>query len=239
MNLKNDLLVLKSLIKPRRASKSADFLEEFYSDQADVYDEFRARLLKGRREMIQMIDWSSVSSWVDLGAGTGANLECVPQVENLAQIHLVDLSPSLLGVAGDRVHKMALKNVQLHKADACSFDEVKKVDLVTFSYSLTMIPDWFKAIENAHRLLKPGGTIAVVDFFVGRKWPQGLSGQHGFLSRTLWPIWFSYDNVFLNPDHLPYLNSKFEPLICEERQSTLPYLPSLLKVPYYIFIGQK
>ena len=31
-----------------------------------------------------------------------------------------------------------------------------------FSYTLSMIPDWFAALENARRLLKPGGTIGVV-----------------------------------------------------------------------------
>ena len=46
------------------------------------------------------------------------------------------------------------------------------VDAVTFSYSLTMIPDWFQAIERAYESLKPGGMIGVVDFYIpqsGRK----------------------------------------------------------------------
>ena len=30
------------------------------------------------------------------------------------------------------------------------------VDVVTFSYALTMIPDWRAAIRNAFNLLKPG-----------------------------------------------------------------------------------
>jgi len=30
------------------------------------------------------------------------------------------------------------------------------------------IPDWFLAIDNALRILKPGGIIAVVDFYVSR-----------------------------------------------------------------------
>ena len=35
------------------------------------------------------------------------------------------------------------------------------VDVVTFSYALTMIPDWRAAIRNAFRMLKPGGRIGV------------------------------------------------------------------------------
>ena len=46
------------------------------------------------------------------------------------------------------------------------------MDVVTFSYSLTMIPDWFLAVDHAWRLLRPGGTIGVVDFYVSRKHPD-------------------------------------------------------------------
>ena len=35
-----------------------------------------------------------------------------------------------------------------------------------------MIPDWFAAVDHAWRLLRPGGTIGVVDFYVGRKHPE-------------------------------------------------------------------
>jgi S-adenosylmethionine-diacylgycerolhomoserine-N-methlytransferase len=46
--------------------------------------------------------------------------------------------------------------------DACDFDSpgmpaAGTVDVVTFSYALTMIPDWKAAIRNAHRMLKPVG----------------------------------------------------------------------------------
>ena len=55
------------------------------------------------------------------------------------------------------------------------------VDVVTFSYSLTMIPDWFAAIENALRMLRPGGQIGVVDFYVSRKYPaQPLHLWHAY-----------------------------------------------------------
>ena len=44
-------------------------------------------------------------------------------------------------------------------------------DVVTFSYSLTMIPNWYLALENARKLLAAGRMIAVVDFYVARKHP--------------------------------------------------------------------
>ena len=50
-------------------------LESFYSGQAEAYDDFRRRLLQGREAMYQSIPVPEGGVWVDLGGGTGANLE--------------------------------------------------------------------------------------------------------------------------------------------------------------------
>ena len=66
-------------------------------------------------------------------------------------------------------------------ADATRFRPPEgAADVVTFSYSLTMIPDWFAALENAAAMLKPGGTIGVVDFYYrGSIRPTGCVGIRG------------------------------------------------------------
>ena len=61
------------------------------------------------------------------------------------------------------------------------------VDVVTFSYALTMIPDWRAAIRNAFRMLKPGGHIAVCDFTVTKEQWMGMS--------ALWTWIFRYFNL--------------------------------------------
>ena len=111
-------------------------------------------------------------------------------------------------------------------------------DVVTFSYSLTMIPDWFRAIEHAWSILKPGGTIGIVDFYVSRKHPDEGLKRHNWLTRNLVPTWFGNDNVHPSADHLPYLLNRFERCVLEEQSGTLPFIP-LARVPYYIFKGRK
>jgi SAM-dependent methyltransferase len=39
-----------------------------------------------------------------------------------------------------------------------------KFDAVLFSYTLSMIPTWERALDRAAQLLKPAGLLAVVDF---------------------------------------------------------------------------
>ena len=86
-------------------------------------------------------------------------------------------------------------------------------------------------------MLKPGGVIGVVDFYVGRKFPAEGTREHGWLARTMWQPWFATDNVFPSPDHLPFLRHHFDQIQLEEHRNRLPYVP-LVKAPYYWFIGQ-
>ena len=68
----------------------------------------------------------------------------------------------MLKAARRRIAERGWKNVEAVEADAIQFRPAEELaDVVTFSYSLTMIPDWFAAIENAWSILKPGGVIGV------------------------------------------------------------------------------
>jgi S-adenosylmethionine-diacylgycerolhomoserine-N-methlytransferase len=228
------------LLKPVRGKSHAERMENFYGGQAASYDDFRKRLLKGREELWKRLPRPEAGVWVDMGGGTGANLENFgPSIHALKKIYVVDLSASLLAVAKDRAAQRQWPNVETIAADATLFTPPDgSADVVTFSYSLTMIPNWFAAIENAQRILKPGGHIGVVDFYVSRKYPAEGLKQHRWFTRTLWPPWFATDNVFPSPDHLPFLQHHFEQVYLGEDRSKLPYVP-LLRTPYYIFIGRK
>jgi S-adenosylmethionine-diacylgycerolhomoserine-N-methlytransferase len=101
-----------------------------------------------------------------------------------------------------------------------------------------MIPDWFAAVDHAVELLKPGGLIGVVDFYVSRKHPEPGRQRHGWFTRSFWPLWFANDNVFLSSEHVPYLHRKFETVQFSEHRARAPYLLGL-RVPYYRFVGRR
>ena len=243
MSFASDLSVLYHLLlKPVRGHDHAARMESFYEGQAGAYDRFRERLLQGREAL-----WSGLTeslpadaTWVDLGGGTGSNLELFGDaVHSLGQLHIVDLSPSLLAVAEGRIAERGVRQASTVLADAATYRPPGGgADVVTFSYSLTMIPDWFAAIDNAFDMLEDGGLIGVVDFYVARKHPPGGHRDHGWLTRTLWPTWFAADGVYLSPDHVPYLHRRFEVIRFEEHTARLPYLPGV-RAPYYSFVGRK
>ncbi|MCO8121211.1 class I SAM-dependent methyltransferase [Stieleria sp. TO1_6] len=237
----SDLRVVWHLLAhPVRGSTHAERLESFYRGQADDYDGFRSRLLHGRDELIDGLVFPTGGVWMDLGAGTGENvLRAGARTKTLREIRLVDLSPSLLDVARKQLRVAGIDNAEFCLADATRLEHAaESVDLVTFSYSLTMIPDWFAAIELAHRILKPGGTIAVTDFYVSRKFSEDQHRQHGWLRRSFWTHWFAADNVFLSGDHVPMLHRRFDVERFDERLGKVPYMP-LIRAPYYLFVGTK
>jgi S-adenosylmethionine-diacylgycerolhomoserine-N-methlytransferase len=239
MSLLSDLRILYHLaLRPVRGNSHAERMENFYHGQAAAYDDFRKRLLHGRDELYRQIPLPEQGIWVDLGGGTGSNLEFISdRIPQLRKAYVVDLASSLLDVARRRFADKHWTHVEAVEADATTWQPAEgQVDVVTFSYSLTMIPDWFSAIENALRMLKPGGHIGVVDFYVSRK-HASVGARHSWFTRSFWPVWFASDNVFPSPDHLPFLRSHFAETWCNESRSKVPYVP-WIRTPYYQFIGR-
>jgi S-adenosylmethionine-diacylgycerolhomoserine-N-methlytransferase len=207
----------------------AERLARFYGPQADSYDAFRERLLHGRRELIEALPVGQGSRVVELGGGTGRNLEFFG--ERLPQIgcaRVVDLCEPLLDVARRRFRDHP--NVCCTLADVTRWQPPEPADCVYFSYALTMIPDWRAAIDNALAMLAPEGVLGVVDFHV--------APHHGWPTRAFWPRWFAHDGVKLSAEHLPYLRERLHVLRLEQRRAPVPYLPGPT-VPYYVLVARK
>lgn len=225
-----DMKVLMSLARgvPRQGSH-AQKLQAFYGPQADHYDHFRAKLLSGRRDLVAMLAPADGADIVELGGGTGFNLTYfADRLDRMGHVEVVDLCPALLQQARRRWSHQS--NVRIVEADATSYVTAQPVDCVYFSYALTMIPNWRGAIANAMAMLKPGGTLGVVDFYV--------SPAHSLFTRTVWPRWFAHDGVRLTPEPLDLLRTVLPDHRVSECMGPLPYIP-LLRVPYYIFVGRK
>lgn len=145
-------------------------------------------------------------------------------------VYLVDLSPSLCAVAIKRFKRLGwdvkvlcqdARTFQLEDHLDCSsriytakpvigyptsnFEQRAKADLITMSYSLSMIPDYYNVVDSLTGLLAPHGIIGVVDFYVqstvetaGRNYIGGSFNRHvNWLSRVVWRSWFDCDRVGL------------------------------------------
>jgi S-adenosylmethionine-diacylgycerolhomoserine-N-methlytransferase len=224
-----DIRVMLHLLRGMpRGGDAAARLQAFYAPQADAYDDFRERLLKGRGELVRQLVLPARARVVELGAGTGRNLDHFGERLNAFEsFELVDLCPALLAEARKRAVRHP--NVQVVEADAARYRPESPADCVIFSYSLTMIPEWRAALDNAVTILKPDGQLAVVDFTT--------APQQGRLASAFWRSWFGHDGVHLDRQHVHELRERCWHQWFDERRAAIPYLPGL-RVPYYLFIGQ-
>jgi S-adenosylmethionine-diacylgycerolhomoserine-N-methlytransferase len=234
VSLAADARILWSLLRgAAREGSHAQRLQRFYGPQAEGYDAFRERLLHGRRELIQRLPARRGMRVIELGGGTGRNLEFFgPRLHGFASVEVVDLCPALLAVAQRRADRLASggrRNVAVIEADATEYRPAEAPDVVYFSYALTMIPEWRRAIDNAVAMLAPGGALGVVDFH--------LPAAGGWSNR-FWRAWFGHDGVRLSEAHLPYLEERMQPVHCERSRGSVPFLPGL-RVPFYVFVGCK
>lgn len=226
-------------------------LEQFYKSQANIYDRTRSILLQGREEFLKLsvshLSKEENNIWIDVGGGTGFNILRMSHLTNLRtifkKIYLIDLSPSLCKVARDRCEREGWDNVEVICGDACDFEiDEEAAQLITFSYSLSMIPSFHAAIDHALGLLDDeNGILGCVDFGVtndsmltGRvNTLGGLVNRHiPWMFRTFWRIWFEFDKVYLDPSRREYLEYK-----CGTVKSLNCYNKKLGKIPYYIWLG--
>lgn len=228
--LAGDARILWRLVRGQsRHGDHATRLQAFYASQAARYDAFRERLLHGRAELVERLGIGAGMRVVDLGCGTGSNLDRMgPRAQACAGIQLVDLCPALLAVAQTRA--AAHRNVEVIEADAARWRPAVAVDRVLLSYALTMIPDWEAVIANAVGMLKPGGRLGVVDFHI--------PASAGAFASGFWRRWFAHDGVHLSAAHLPTLLNHLPEAWTDERHAPLPWLPGL-QAPYYLFVGHR
>lgn len=236
---RDDLRVLWLLARGRdRRAPHAAALNAFYRPQANVYDRFREQLLRGREPLMRALPLRPGLRVLDLGAGTGRHWEYVAgALSGLAQLELVDLCPPLLDVARQRFADRA--NVCCTEQDAATVVPAEHVDLVVLSYSLSMMPDWRGVLDNAWRVLRPGGCLAIVDFYTLPPIPPlGFAELSGW-DRWFWPRWFRHDGVWLRPDTVAALQGLGGRTLSQRQgRDRVPYLAGL-KAPWFFWIGEK
>ena len=239
MNTTAEIRTLFQMLRGQiRSGSHAERLDAFYAPQAHSYDAFRERLLHGRNSLINILKPDTGSHVVELGAGTGRNIEFFgDRIATFAQLDLVDVCKPLLEQARQRAARWP-KVVNVVEADVERFRPARAVDCVYLSYSLSMTANWKKTLNNAVRMLRPGGTLGVVDFYVSDAAPPPGQARHGWFARQFWPRWFAHDGVRLNPAHLTALADCTDTVHLDQRLAPVPWLPAL-RVPYYVYVGRK
>lgn len=154
--LQQDALRLQQVIALRKADT-----ETFFAGKAGEWDRLREQLY-GKSFITRSMLGLLPASWTvaDLGCGTGTTAEAL--AEQVAEVIGVDQSEPMLAAARARMAESS--NVDLRQGelenlpvdDACC-------DGAIISLVLTYLPDPLRVLQEAARILKPGGQLVVVD----------------------------------------------------------------------------
>lgn len=191
----------------------------------------------GRGDLVQALALAPGNRVVELGAGGGTMLDAWgARLHTLAALELVDVSPAMLAQARRRA--LGYRHIRVVEGDAASYRAPWLADCVYFSYSLTMIPDWVRALHNALAMLRPGGKLGIVDYYVAGPDHAYARARHNMLTQWFWTHWFAHGQVHLCANHLAALDTLTERVHLHEAHGAVPHLP-LVKAPYYVFVGVK
>jgi ubiquinone/menaquinone biosynthesis C-methylase UbiE len=129
------------------------------------YDLIANFFKESRKKSIDSLDIKSGDRILIVGAGTGLDLEFLP---DNCEIVATDITPSMV----DRIIK---RNKQLHKnVQAVVMDgQALKLadnsfDIIILHLILAVIPDPVACMHEAERVLRSGGQVVVFDKFVGK-----------------------------------------------------------------------
>lgn len=137
----------------------------FFRDNAQRWDELRALHVADREIERALAHHLPLGSrrLLDIGTGTGRLLEVLaPKVEQAVG---VDQSREMLALARANLARAGLDNVEIRQGDMYALPfEADSFDVVTIHHVLHYADDPAAALAEAARVVRPGGTVLVVDF---------------------------------------------------------------------------
>ncbi len=145
-----------------------------------TYDRYSALLSFGqdprwRRFLVSRIDAGPGDTVLDVATGTGQVARELVRQHGCSVVGL-DQSPEMLAVARERTTGLSVRLVEA-RADELPFGE-GEFDALTFTYLLRYVDDPAATLRELARVVRPGGTIAMLEFAV----PRGVW-------RALWELW--------------------------------------------------
>jgi S-adenosylmethionine-diacylgycerolhomoserine-N-methlytransferase len=197
-------------------------MRTYYRFQSRIYDLSRWAFLFGRESLIHKLpfDLQQTFTGLEIGCGTGYNLRYLSYCFPKARLTGLDVSDDMLRIAARQTRTFPQIQLRAQAYGSGVYGWTGKLDLILFSYALTMInPQWEELIGQAWQDLRPGGIIAVVDFHDSRlpAFKTHMQGHH----------------VRMDAHLLPALHARFIP------QHTAIHKAYFGMWQYMLFVGKK
>jgi S-adenosylmethionine-diacylgycerolhomoserine-N-methlytransferase len=182
-------------------------MDRMYRYQRHFYDLTRKYYLIGRDRLLREMPIDGADRVLEVGCGTGRNLIKLARVYRGARFYGLDASEEMLKTGRSKIARSDISDrITLRQALAedwtheGTFGLEEPLDQIFFSYSLSMIPQWRAAIDNAFANLKPDGNLFILDFGDGQDLPDWFKGG---LTK-----WLDLFGVHHRPELISYLTER-------------------------------
>lgn len=161
-----------------------------------------------KKELLQQVAPTEPRTVVDVASGTGDFAIAAAHRFSNAQIIAMDLTPEMLtrGRRNARRRRVPLGRIRFELGDMDDLPyQEGSIDLVTAGYALRNAPSLDSALREIYRVLRPGGSLGILDFshsrapvlsllqigmlrFWGRLWGRLLHGNpevYGYIAESL------------------------------------------------------
>jgi len=139
-------------------------MDRKYRYERHIFDLSRRFFLFGRERAIAALRLQDARSVLEIGCGTGRNLKLMADRHPALRLTGIDISEEMLKSARAKIARAHLGNrITLLHGDAVAPTD-RKAQRILMSYSLSMVPDWQRALAIAIETLEPGGILAIIDF---------------------------------------------------------------------------
>ncbi len=136
-----------------------------------------------RKRLIRLVSAGNPETVLDIATGTG-DLALAFARTPAKKIIGLDISPGMLEVGRKKVEKQALDNkisMVLGDSEALDFPDAS-FDAVTVAFGVRNFENLEKGLSEIYRVLKPGGTLAILETSVPDKqpfkWGYQLHGKY-------------------------------------------------------------
>ena len=135
-----------------------------FNNIAETYDSLNHILSFGfdkrwRKIFVKKLSHTKHHSIVDIASGTGDLLVDLQKL-NASKYYAIDPSENMLNIAKTKVENA---NFIIATAENIPLENTS-VDLVTISFGIRNFANLNKAFSEIHRILKPNGTISIMEF---------------------------------------------------------------------------
>jgi len=157
---------------PSPTEDPAEKMDRMYRWTRHVYDLTRRYYLLGRDRLLDRITDQEDGRVLEVGCGTGRNLRVLAETAPHHELYGVDASRAMLATARTALDRAGLTGrVTLAQGLAERLDPRvhlgvnDPLDIVFFSYVLSMISEWRLALARSLSHLADNGRLYVVDFW--------------------------------------------------------------------------